>query len=382
MKLIFLINVDWFFASHFLHLARRARAAGWSVTIATHMEREHGRFESEGFAVLPLPTRRGSLLPRGLSATADLVAAELRHSPGAVLHAFGLFGIIAGTLACRRARHERRVFTITGRGYAAVSPSPQARVIRLASRQFCSRMADGPSTYWLAENAADLAACDLDTAAREARTRILGGAGIDPARYSPTAMPPSPPLRCALVARMIWSKGVDTAVEAVRMARAAGTDVTLTLAGPVDQDNPRAWTAGVVRGFEATPGVRWLGRVDDINGLWANHHLAVLPSRGGEGLPKSLIEAGAAGRPVLTTNVPGCREFAAATGGWSVAADDASALATELTRIARLDDLEQRGLHARRIVLEGYTQERAWEITHEVYRLLLQPSPDQARPTN
>lgn len=371
MKLIFLINVDWFFVSHFLHLARRAREAGWAITIATHMEREQQRFEREGFEILPLPTRRGSLLPRGLSATADIVAAELRRSPGAVLHAFGLFGIIVGTLACRRAEHARRVFTITGRGYAAVSPSLQARFIRLASRNFCSRMADGKSTYWLAENAADLAACNLELATAQGRTRILGGAGIDPSLYTCSAMPPSPPLRCALVARMIWSKGVDTAVAAVRIAREAGTDVTLSLAGPVDQDNPRAWTADVVRGFEATPGVRWLGRVDDISGLWARHHVAVLPSRGGEGLPKSLIEAGAAGRPVLTTDVPGCREFATATGGWSVPPDDPTALAAELIRIAGLSDLDERGQTARRVVLEDYTEAKAWETTHDVYRRLL-----------
>jgi glycosyltransferase involved in cell wall biosynthesis len=166
---------------------------------------------------------------------------------------------------------------------------------------------------------------------------------------------------------MIWPKGIDTAVSAVRIARSRGADVTLTLAGPLDDDNPRAYTAQQLKAFEAGGGVEWVGRVDDINGLWERHHVALLPSRGGEGLPKSLIEAAACQRYIITTDVPGCRAFAQETGGWSVPADDPEALAKALLDVFARDDLERKGQAARQTVMRSYTHDHNWGIVEQFY---------------
>ena len=119
---------------------------------------------------------------------------------------------------------------------------------------------------------------------------IVGGAGVDPLILMPSPMPPSPPLKVALVARMLWSKGVDLAVEAVRLARAEGAKVTLTIHGAPDPSNPKAIPEATLKEWAARPGIAWAGPTRDIEGVWKAHHLCILPSRGGEGLPRTILE--------------------------------------------------------------------------------------------
>lgn len=367
MNILYLANVDWFFVSHFLHLARRARAAGHTVAVATHVESAGARLVEAGVEVIRLPARRGGVLPRGIAGAARVVASELTRTPGTLLHGFGLFGIAVGALARRMSGPGAQVYTITGRGYSAVASTARARLVRGATAGLCARLADGPRTRWIAENGADILACGLAPAEREGRTALVGGAGIDPERFAPSPMPPQPPLRCALVARMIWSKGIDVAVEAVGRARNAGADVELSLVGGLDAGNPQALGEAELGAFASRPGIRWVGRSDDIAGIWRTHHVALLPSRGGEGLPKSLIEAAACGRPVLTTSVPGCAEFAQTTRGWTVAPDDARALGDRLVDIARDGSLAERGAFAAEVAQARYTEADAWRVAAHFY---------------
>ncbi|MDX2308702.1 MAG: glycosyltransferase [Hyphomicrobium sp.] len=365
-----LVNVDWFFVSHFLHLARFARDEGWRVALATELGAERDRLVAEGIELVPLPTRRGGLVPRGLGATVQCLADDLRRHPETLLHGFGLFGIFAGTLAADRAGLGNRVFTITGRGYTAVANSPKAILVRALAASFMSRIADRKTVRWIAENRHDLRSCGLANAERDGRTIVVGGAGIDPAIFAPRPMPPRPPLKVALVGRMIWTKGVDTAVAATALARANGLEMELTLAGGIDTANPAAWKASDIEAMARAPGIRWLGRNDDIPGLWADQHLAVLPSRGGEGVPRSLIEAAACGRSIVTTSVPGCCELAADTGGWTVPVDDPAALAQAFAE-ASAKDLAVKGSEAREAVLHGYTISDNWAATRKLYETLM-----------
>lgn len=371
MKIIFVANVDWFFVSHFLHLARRAKQQGWDVSIATHVGPQRTRLLEAGLCLIELRARRGGILPIGILSSARLVAGELRKYPDAIVHGFGLFGIVVGTMAGVFSGARRRVFTITGRGYAAVSNAPKAKFVRSFSKLFSSLLADGPTTRWIAENASDLTSYGLRRAIADQRTAVVGGAGVDMTRFVFAPEPSRSPFKCALVARMIWSKGVDLAVEAVSLTRAQGIDIELSLAGSIDPDNPRSVTAGQMAKYALMPGVHWLGHVQDINAFWAGQHLAILPSRGGEGVPKAMIEAAACGRPLLTTDVPGCRELAIATSGWCVAAENPKALADALIQITRLSDLQRHGTAARKAVFENYTEDHLWEFARPFYATLL-----------
>ena len=105
---------------------------------------------------------------------------------------------------------------------------------------------------------------------------------------------------------MLEDKGVGTLIALIGCC-GTGSDVELLIAGTPDPANPASVSNQEAASWGQKPGVTWLGHVDDISALWARAHIAVLPSRR-EGLPKSLLEAAACGRPMIATDVPGCRE--------------------------------------------------------------------------
>ena len=364
---VYLINVDWFFVSHFQHLARRTLARGNRVVLATKLGPSSESLKGSGITLVDLPVQRNGVRPRGLAASVRLVESYLMETNKPVLHAFGLFGVLVGTLATRRLPHVRCVYTITGRGYASVGRGLWVRLVRMVAPLFNRYLADDENTRWMVENKADIASSGLTRACRDGRVMVVGGAGVDPDVLVPSPLPDRPPLRIGFVARLIWSKGLDIAVRAVSLARARGCDATLTIAGTPDASNPRAFTKEDLEAFASSPGIRFVGQIDDIPEFWRHHHLAFLPSRGGEGMPKSLIEAASCGRPVLTTRVPGCEDLALATGGWIVAAEDAEAAADAIVEIAACTDLEARGVRARDVIQERYSESKLWDVAEAYY---------------
>ena len=114
------------------------------------------------------------------------------------------------------------------------------------------------------------------------------------------------------------------------------------IAGTPDPANPTSVTEEEATGWNDEPGITWLGRVDGIGSLWARAHIAVLPSRR-EGLPKSLLEAAACGRPLVATDVPGCREIVRhEETGLLVPFGDVEALADRIGTLARAPDQRAR----------------------------------------
>src|SRR3546814_6788440 len=113
----------------------------------------------------------------------------------------------------------------------------------------------------------------------------------------------------AVVGRMLAIKGIDVAVQAHRLLRRRGLKIKLLLAGHPDPHNPTSFTNSELTAWASEPGIEWLGHVDDVRTVWERAHIAVQPSLGGEGLPKSLLEAAACCRPIIAADVPGCREI-------------------------------------------------------------------------
>lgn len=369
--IVYLINEDWFFASHFRHLAQSALSEGYEVIVATGSGPDAEKLKSDGLKVVALPVRRRGLRPKGIVSAVSIVRAILAENPKVVLHGFGLFSILVGTLAGRDQPQVRRIYTITGRGYATVSKAPHMKLVSVLSRWLCRHLADTPTTRWIVENEEDIAQSGLSRANAHHRVTLIRGAGVDPDRYVASRMPDHPPLRVAFVARLIWSKGLDIAVAAVTLARSRGADVTLTIAGSADPGNPRPFTTEDLADFAAKPGIKFVGPIEDIPHFWSQHHLAILPSRGGEGVPRSLIEAASCARPILTTDVPGCNELARSTQGWAVPREDPDAAAKVLCEVAsEMEQLERRGNAARAAVIARYSSRMVWIATSALYREL------------
>ncbi|MEZ2408789.1 glycosyltransferase family 4 protein [Bosea sp. RCC_152_1] len=379
-KLLFVATEDWFFASHFLPMARAAREMGLDVAVIAR-ERNHRRvIEAAGARLIALEAERRSLDPRALfrqvTALKRIIAAEKPD----ILHCIALKPIALAGLAGKLAGIERRVYALTGLGFLGAKQGLLAALARFAAVSWLRGAIDGRQVRFLFENPDDPVTLGLDPQ-DAAKVAIVGGAGVDPLILMPSPMPATPPFKVAIVARMLWSKGVDLAVEAIRLARAEGVKVTLTIHGAPDPSNPKAIPEATLKEWTARPGIVWAGPTRDIEGVWKAHHLCIMPSRGGEGLPRTILEAAACGRPILTTDVPGCRSFVReGQNGMVVPPDDAAALAKALLVFARAPGLAERmGANARARLLNGHTERDVMNVVKALYRgLLAQPTTDVA----
>jgi glycosyltransferase involved in cell wall biosynthesis len=172
---------------------------------------------------------------------------------------------------------------------------------------------------------------------------------------------------------MLRGKGVEEAVAAVRLLRARGLAVELLLAGPTDPDNPGSLTPEELRSLAAGSGIAWLGPVADVREVWRRAAIAVLPSTYGEGVPKTLLEAAACARPIVATNVAGCREVARADEtGLLVPPHDVPALAEAIATLAA-DPVRRHalGTAARALVEREFGEGIVARQTLALYRQLI-----------
>jgi glycosyltransferase involved in cell wall biosynthesis len=369
-KLVFVVTEDWFFASHFLPMAQAAREIGLGVSVITRVREHRGAIEAAGARVIPLEAERRSLNPMAAGHAAGRLASVLRSEKADLVHCIALRGILIGGFAARMAGVPRRVYALTGLGLLGARTDRAGRLARSAVRALV-RGLETRDTHYLFENEDDPLLLGLDPG--DLRVTLVGGAGIDPQAFRAEPPPPQPPLRVAVVARMLWSKGVDVAVEAVRTARAQGAAIELSLYGAPDPSNPRAIPEGTLRRWAEEPGIRWHGPTRDVASVWRTHHVCCLPSRGGEGLPRTLLEGAACGRAIVTTDVPGCRTLVRdGREGRLVAPNDRGGLAQALTAMSRDPDTVARmGQAARARVLDGFTERDVMTAVQNLYRRAL-----------
>jgi glycosyltransferase involved in cell wall biosynthesis len=370
-KLLFVVTEDWFFCSHFLPMARAALADGFDVSVACRVRDHRHVIEALGCRVLPLEADRKTLNPLAILMTLDYMRRLIATEKPDIVHLIALRSIIVGGLAARLAGVSRRVIALTGMGLLGAAETTKARLARGVIRLYLRSIVDGPLSRFLFENRSDPLLLGLDPD-NTAKVVIVGGAGVDPEVFVAQPLPQAPPVRVALIARMLWSKGIDTAVEAVTRARTEGADVTLSLYGSPDPGNPKAIPEAMLAEWAALPGVNWLGRIaqSDVPAIWAEHHLAMLPSRGGEGLPRTLLEAAACGRAILTTDVPGCRDLVRnGMEGLVVPPGDAPGLAKAILHmVANSYSITQMGEAARQRVIDGHTEEAVGQRVVALYR--------------
>ncbi|WP_244631271.1 glycosyltransferase family 4 protein [Aureimonas sp. ME7] len=370
-KLAFIATEDWFFASHFLPMARAGVEMGLDVVVICRVREHHQIIAATGARVIALEAERRSLNPFSALATTFRLARLMRRESPAIVHCIALKPILLGGAAARLVGCRQRVYALTGLGFLGARTDVIGRAARAFVRGLIRGWLESKGTRYLFENEDDPRLLGLDP--NQPNVTIVGGAGIDPIALPEYPMPGGPTVRIAVIARMLWSKGIDTAVEATRLARARGANVELSLFGAPDPSNPKAVPVETLRAWSREPGISWYGPTSSVGDVWETHHLACLPSRGGEGLPRTLLESASCGRPTLTTDVPGCRSFVReGLDGYVVPPDDPAALADAILRIATDRDLLARmGRSAARRVRDGYTEADVMGSVQTLYRSLL-----------
>jgi glycosyltransferase involved in cell wall biosynthesis len=369
-RLLYVVAEDWHFLSHCLPMARAARSAGFEIHIASSVGEDAAHIRNEGFTLHPLRFARGRLSPfRTVRAILKLRHLYRAVDP-AIVHHVEMQPTLLGIVASFGSGFAI-VYAMTGLGHDFTADPRNNRSPRRGRRLLLRLGLKRRRAVGLVQNPDDREVL-TGLGGKPERIALIPGSGIDADRFRPIPEPDGQ-VTVAFAGRMVADKGVRTLVEAQRILRASGIQSDLLLAGTPDPANPTSIPQIEVAGWGREPGVTWLGHVDDIATVWRRAHIAVLPSRGGEGVPKSLLEAAAFGRPLIATDVPGCREIVIhEKTGLLVPVDDPQALAAAILRLARSSP--QRvlfGVAARRLVDERFAADLVGQATVALYRRLL-----------
>jgi glycosyltransferase involved in cell wall biosynthesis len=369
-KILYFVPEDWVFMSHFRPMAQAAVACGLDVVVATRVDRHAEAIVALGHKLVSLESKRGSLNPLALLKSIAEMMRIIRIEQPTIVHCVSLPMAVLGGLAARATRRRQIVLALTGLGYVWIESGPLPAIVRAIVRRIIRYLLRHPGTTCVFENAEDPREFGLDPS--DPKIVLVGGAGVDPQAFQSGPEPPAPPVKIALLARMIKPKGVAEAVAAVRRARELGAAVELHLFGAPDPSNRTSYAEADLRRWASDPGIHWHGATDDVAQVYREHHIAMLLSAR-EGLPKSLVEAAAAGRPIVATDVPGCREVVrSGREGYLVPFGDTGAAAQALLVLAGDRALRLRlGAAANARFHEHFTVAAVKAAFTDLYRSLL-----------
>ncbi|KAF0117615.1 MAG: alpha-D-QuiNAc alpha-1 3-galactosyltransferase [Rhodospirillaceae bacterium] len=372
-RLLFLIAEDWFFCSHYIERAAAARTAGYDVVVMTHVTSHADAIRARGLRVRPWRLHRGSINPvREAWALAEVWRAYRAERPD-IVHHVALKPVLYGSLAARLAGIGTIVNAPVGMGYIFSSADRRARILReplrvallwlLSTRQ-------GKVIFQNRDDRQEMLTCGF---VHPGNVVLIRGSGVDVTRFQPTPEPEGTPV-VLLAARMLWDKGVGEFVAAARALKREGVAARFCLAGDPDPLNHGSVPEATLRAWQAEGIIEWLGFRADMAELLRMSHLACLPSYR-EGLPKSLLEAAAAGRAIVTTDVPGCREAVThGRNGLLVPVRDPVALAEALKHLLLHPSLRVAlGREGRKRAIDEFSQEIIVRETLQLYHSLLLP---------
>lgn len=372
MKLLFLVTEDWYFCSHRLPIARAAQKGGHEVVVATRVDRHGSEIQKEGFRIIPLNMRRRSKNPfREILSLIEIVLIYRREKPDLVHHV-AMKPVLYGSLAARITKVPAVVNAIAGLGFIFSSDNWKAKILRPLIQFAFRLLLNQKRSRVILQNQDDQRLLTESNLLSLERTVLIPGSGVDINLFHPCPEPQAGPILVTLIARMLLDKGVVEFVSAVRLLKQQDISFRAILVGVPDPENPASIPEHQLLAWQSDGIVEWWGQQIDISAVWQQSHIAVLPSYR-EGLPKSLLEAAACGRPIVTTDVPGCREIVRHEfNGLLVSAKDPVELAHAIQRLITDKDLRQvMGGKGRELVQREFAESIVVLKTLDLYRSML-----------
>jgi glycosyltransferase involved in cell wall biosynthesis len=382
-KLLYIISDDNYFLSHRLGLAKAAKDEGYEITVLAY--ENDSKFtniiKSHGFGFVGFNQRAHGL---GVIANIKLiwqtrkVINQLRPD---LIHTVSMRMVFLTTVAFWLSKSKRMVATLTGMGYLETAKNPMIRVVKWLVTKAFRLMFATKRIELVVQNSDDYEAVK-DKFISEDRLYLVRGSGVDIKAF-PYLEPPkkgSVPLfstasakdslvdlnkgtdpfliNVTFVARMLKDKGLEELVDASRIIKKQGIDsIQINLVGMPHEVNPYSVSEKQLKLWQDEGLVIWQGFRSDIVEVWRESDIAVLPSYR-EGLPKSLLEAASCGRPIITTDVAGCREMVNGKNGLLVSVQNPKALAKAIVQLANDAELRKSmGKESRKMVVEHFADE-------------------------
>ena len=372
-RLLLFANTGWYLYHYRRDLIRTLLEQGWDVIAASPDDEYVESLKSLGIPWYPVQMTR-----RGLNPLTEIesyracyrVFKELRPT---LVHLFTLKSVLYGTLAARRLHIPGIINSITGLGYLYSQGSALGRIPQYTLEALLRRAFHDDSVHVIFQNPDDCEYFDTKGILNPGQASVIHSSGVSLTQFPYVHEPSGIPV-VLIAARMLWDKGIDTAVKAAEILKERGIPHKLVLAGSPDDGNPASIPEKTLQMWNEKENIKWLGHVDEIEKEFAESTVVILPSSYREGVPRSLIEAAATGRPLIASDMPGCREIVHENrNGFLIPINDPLELANMLDRLLTDEALRYKmGIESRRIVEDQFSSKFVNNATIDVYRSILE----------
>jgi glycosyltransferase involved in cell wall biosynthesis len=373
-KILYVDNRSQYFVSHRLPLAVavRKQLAEVHVTTLSRRDEDISVISSEGITFHKLPHNsndRSIIKPLILGFELATLFKKLKPD---LIHFFTLKAMCVAGFIFIHHKRSRVLMTVTGLGYAFTSRTLKARLLGVAVSTVMPPLLKRASDDFVFQNQDDLVFFSEQFRLPRERLNLIRGSGVDIDKYTFLPEKPDPPT-VVLVSRMLKDKGVVEFVEAAQKLKLEGTEARFVLVGDTDGENPAAIPAMELKAWHESGVVEWRGYCKDILSLFSDAHIVCLPSYR-EGAPKVLIEAAACGKPIVTSDVSGCREVVLHhETGLLVPAKDSHALAAALRVLIRNPELRlSMGRKGRSLAEREFSLEKVIKENFKLYERILE----------
>jgi len=305
-KLFIVVNVDSFFLSHRLPIALAAKEHGYDVAIVCANTGHKKEIERYGLSFFDIPFERSGTNPiYELKCVLLLYKLYRKHKPD-IIHHVTLKTCLLGSLAAKMLGHKNVVNAISGLGYNFIEG--RKGLVQWIIRKMIPFAFKSKTFHFILQNPDDVDLIAKMKLVPNENIMLIKGSGVDLSVYAYTKLPQTDKLQFLFPARMLYDKGLEEFIDAANMLKPKIANMAeFILAGDCDPDNLATIKPDELNKKIDNIYIKWIGFQKNMISIYQQSSVVVLPSYR-EGLPKSLIEACAIGRPIITTNVPGCRE--------------------------------------------------------------------------
>ena len=306
-RILFVVNEDWFFLSHRLNIALAIQNRGYEIHLAANFSKHEAHFREMGFFTHEIQMSRSGLNPFKEILTIFRLIQVFSVVRPRLVHLITIKPVIYGGIISQFTGNCARVFAISGLGYVFSGKSLALKFIKTLILILYRLVLSGKNMRVIFQNANDREVLLNLSNLNEEMTVLIPGSGVNLDEFRFSNLNLDKPL-ILMASRLLAQKGIWEFVEAARVLKRKGVEAHFCLVGDLDIKNPSSLTKGDLKTIQEAGEVEVLGFCEDMPSLLLRSTLVVLPSYYGEGLPKILIEAAACGRPVITTDMPGCRD--------------------------------------------------------------------------
>jgi glycosyltransferase involved in cell wall biosynthesis len=368
MKIIMMANTDWYLYNFRLSLAESIRSNGDQLTLLSPHGPYVQKLKNMGFNWIEIYLSRKRNNPFKEIVTINQIASIYRSEKPDLVHHFTVKCVIYGSLAAKLTGVKKIINAITGLGYIFLNENLNTRIVRWIVKKFY--LFSLRNTMVVFQNEDDLQLFQRNSMITQGQAIVIPGSGVDIDEFKPVKEPEGIP-SVILIARLLRDKGVYEFVEAAKMIIGQFYHARFILVGDIDEGNPASLTQNELQEWVKKGFIEWWGWRDDVINVYHCANIICLPSYR-EGISRTLIEAGACGKPLVTTNVPGCKQVVIdGENGFVVPQKNAEELAKALIKLIINPKLrKEMGIRSREIVTKKFSSSIINSQTLNLYEMI------------